>query len=145
MESGNLAVGVTITTPDESEARSWEPGASSVAARLRVLREAKSAGLRTTVMFGPLLPGISDTPDALRDIFALAADAGVDRIWTDIMNPRPRVWESVQRHLKAHRPELAPLYRNVLFDRAFRSEYEREVAVRIRDAADGAGLARKLA
>jgi len=42
-----VQLGVTITTPDESWARVWEPGASSVADRIEVLRQAKAAGLRT--------------------------------------------------------------------------------------------------
>jgi DNA repair photolyase len=57
----DVSVGVTITTADEAEARQWEPDASSVSARLQVLRQAKTAGLKTTLMFGPLLPEISVT------------------------------------------------------------------------------------
>ena len=56
-----MRLGVTITTADEGQARLWEPAASSVAQRMRVLKEAKAAGLETSVMFGTLLPGISDT------------------------------------------------------------------------------------
>jgi DNA repair photolyase len=91
-----VRVGVTITTTDERWARVWEPGASPVADRVEVLRQAKARGLVTAVMFGPLLPGISDTDAALGELFALAAAAKVDHVWTDILNPRPRVagWDS---------------------------------------------------
>ena len=40
-----VRVGVTVATADERLRRLWEPGASSVAARFRVLAEAKRAGL----------------------------------------------------------------------------------------------------
>ncbi len=118
-----VSVGVTITTPSEAEARLWEPRASGVSARLRVLREAKAAGLKTVVMFGPLLPAISDTPEALGRLFALAREAEVDRIWTDALNPRPRVWPSVQQFLHRRRPDLLELYKRMLFDRSWRARY----------------------
>jgi DNA repair photolyase len=130
----NARVGVTITTPDEEMARLWEPRASSVADRLRVLREAKAAGLKTAVMFGPLLPQISDTPDVLEHLFALAAEVGVDHIWTDTLNPRPRVWPSVQRLLREHWPALYEPYRRILFDSAHRADYEDQLDRLIRQS-----------
>lgn len=141
----DASVGVTITTPDESWARIWEPGASSVAERLEILRQAKAAGLETTVMFGPLLPGISDTDEVLTELFGMAAEARVDRIWTDILNPRPRVWPSVQEVLRQHCPELREHYRRVLFEPKNRRRYQREVQCRVRRAAQTAGLMDRLA
>ncbi len=139
-----VRVGVTLTTPDERWARIWEPGASSVADRVEVLRRAKAAGLRTTVMFGPLLPQISDTDDALARLFALAAEVGVDRIWTDGLNPRPRVWPSVQAVLRQHAPGLYDHYRRVLFDKESRREYECELNNRVHEAARMAGIVDRL-
>ena len=141
----DVSVGVTITTPDEHWARIWEPGASTVAERWDVLRQAKAAGLKTTVMFGPLLPGVSDTDEALERLFVQAAEAGVDRIWTDILNPRPLVWPSIQRTLGEHCPQLCERYRAVLFESAERERYERDVKCRIRKAAHNAGSAQRLA
>lgn len=144
-EGRDVRVGVTITTPDEHWARIWEPAASSVADRAEVLRQAKARGLATTVMFGPLLPEIGDTEEALARLFAMAAEANVDRIWTDILNPRPRVWLSVQELVRRNRPNLLELYRGVLFDPARREAYRQEVARRVERAAAGAGVADRLA
>ena len=140
----DVCLGVTITTLDESWARIWEPRASSVADRADVLRQAKAAGLETAVMFGPLLPEITDTEEALVGLFTLAAEVGVDRIWTDLLNPRPRVWPSVQMVLRRHRPDLHECYRRLMFDRARRREYQRGLDDRIRRAARNAGLAGRL-
>jgi len=142
---GRVQLGVTITTADERIAAAWEPGASAVAARVNVLKEAKAAGLETCVMFGPLLPALSDTPEALRELFSLAAGVGVDHVWTDILNPRPRVWESVRGVLARHWPDLREHYRRILFDAAFRDRYERLVRERVRQAAAEAGLEKGLA
>lgn len=140
----DVSLGVTITTPDEGQARLWEPGAATVAARMGVLQQAKAAGLRTMVMFGPLLPGISDTPEALRQLCALAADAHVDRIWHDALNLRPRVWPAVRELLARHRPELLGHYGQVLFEAAYRDAYVAALHQRVHEAAAAAGLADRL-
>ena len=140
----DVSLGVTITTADEEQARLWEPSASSVAARMRVLKEAKAAGLTTRIMFGPLLPGISDTPEALRRLFALVTEAKVDRIWTDALNARPRVWPAVRELLVQHRPDLLALYRRVLFEPTYREAYKVELHQRIRQAAAEAGVGDRL-
>lgn len=116
-----------------------------VADRLEVLRQAKARGLETAVRFGPLLPEISDTEEALAKLFALAGDVGVDRIWTLALNPRPRVWPSVQEVLRQHRPDLHEHCRRCLHDAASRAEYRRELRARIERAAAAAGLAGRLA
>ena len=144
LERGDVRLGVTITTTDETLARLWEPRASSVSARLQVLKEAKAAGLETSVMFGPLLPAVSDTPEALSELFSIAAAADVDQIWTDSLNPRPRVWPSIQTFLRRHRSDLLPMYRCVLFDRTHRERYLADLNDRIRVAAADAGLADRL-
>jgi DNA repair photolyase len=131
----NVRVGVTITTPDEALARMWEPDASSVSARWRILREARAEGLETAVMFGPLLPGLSDTPEALRELFEKAAEVGVDQIWTDALNPRPRVWPAVRALLGSHWPGLVEQYRRVLFDAGRRQAYLEELNARVRKTA----------
>jgi DNA repair photolyase len=108
------------------------------------LREAKAAGLRTAVAFAPLLPAISDTPRALRGLFNLAAEANVDHIWTDAMNPRPKVWPSVQGFLRRTEPNLVEHYRRLLFDATCRAQYEDELSQRVRSAATQAGVADRL-
>jgi DNA repair photolyase len=140
----DVLLGVTITTLDESWAKIWEPGASSVAGRVEVLRLGKEAGLKTAVMFGPLLPEISDSEETLGQLFTLAAEVGVDQIWTDVMNPRPRVWPSVQRVLREHCGQFYEQYRRMMFDAAYRGEYQRKMGQRIREAAGDAGVADRL-
>ena len=140
LAAGNVSLGVTITTPDERLAKLWEPKASSVAARLEVLRRAKQAGITTTIMFGPLLPGLSDTDAALERLFAMAADVGVDRVWADALNARPKVWPSVQELVQHHWPQLLGLYRQVLFDTEYREAYCGALDERIRKTAEKVGM-----
>ena len=112
---------------------------------MRALVEAKTAGLKTAVMSGPLLPGINDSQEVLKELSGLAARVGVDRIWTDALNSRPLVWPFVRAFLQRQKPDLPVLYRAVLFDRGHRRHYLAELNAHVRDAAAGKGLADRLA
>jgi len=141
----DVHLGVTITTPDQRLADLWEPQASTIEARLGVLRQAREAGLRTTLMLGPLLPFLSDTDEALDALFALARRARVDRIWHDALNPRPRVWPAVQGLLRRHWPGLVGDYQRVLFEPRARKKYIDALNQRVRQAARRAGIEDHLA
>ena len=56
----DATVGITITTPDQRLAALWEPGCASNVERWKIIDEARRLGLATSVMFGPLLPLLSD-------------------------------------------------------------------------------------
>lgn len=142
-ESGRARIGVTVTTPDEETARLWEPRAAAPSKRFEVLAAAKEKGLATSVMFGPLLPGVSDDPDTLRRLFAKARELDVDLIWTDALNPRPRVWPSLRRFL-GRKPEILARYKAVLFNKRARAEYIEGLRGVIGDAARSAGVADRM-
>jgi DNA repair photolyase len=137
-------IGVTIATPDEAAARVWEPFASPVAKRVEVLRAAKEAGLATSVMFGPLLPGISDDEESLDRLMKIAADLDVDLIWTDALNRRPKVWQSVAALLAKRYPALLEPYRKILFNEAARESYLEGLRRRIKVAAAHHRLTKRL-
>jgi DNA repair photolyase len=128
-------IAVTISTLDGRLSRLWEPGASPVGARCRVIAEARRAGIRTGIMFAPLLPFLSDTRESLEAMFERAADLGVDQIWVDALNPRPKVWESVVKLLRAEFPNLREAYRRVLFNAGERETYLAETRNRVAAAA----------
>ncbi|MCE5230494.1 radical SAM protein [bacterium] len=133
-------VAVTITTLDENLRLLWEPCASPVAERLRVLAEAKRAGLKTGSMIGPLLPYLSDSPESIHAILKQLADLGVDDITVDALNPRPKVWESVAALVSRRWPSLREPYRKILFDPTAREAYLADLRARVQSAAIAAGI-----
>jgi DNA repair photolyase len=139
-----VRVGITLTTLDERLRELWEPHAVSVRRRLDVIEAARRIGLKTAVMFGPLLPGLSDTPESIDALCQQAAALEIDTVWVDALNPRPRVWPAVADLVRAEFADLLPHYRKVLFDRAFRAEYLAELRARIERAAERAGLADRM-
>lgn len=71
-----LTVHITITTPDAALARLLEPRAPRPDLRLNTVRRLRQAGITTGILCSPLLPGITDTEEAI-DRMARHA-AGVD-------------------------------------------------------------------
>lgn len=140
LAQGRSRVGVSVATLDERLRGLWEPGASAVEARLGVIAEAKRRGLRTGIMFAPLLPGLSDGKEALREMFRRAAELGVDDVWVDGLNARPKVWPSVNALLRKEFPQLHETYRGILFDAGKREAYSAGLRRRVADAAAESGL-----
>lgn len=138
-------IGVTVTTLDERLRRLWEPKSASVEDRFRVLAEAREARLETAIMFGPLLPFLSDSQSSLEAMFERARDLDVSVIWADALNPRPRVWPSVADLLRRQFPDLLPSYSRVLFDARVREDYVKQLRRRVAQAARRFGLTDRVA
>jgi DNA repair photolyase len=144
LAAGNATIGMTITTPHQGLADRWEPGAAAVEARWDTLAQARRRGLKTSVMFGPLLPCLSDDQTSLDVLFQRAADLAVDAIWVDAINARPRVWPAVSQLLRRQYPELLATYRRILFDPRSRETYLAELHARVAQAAATAGVSDRL-
>ncbi len=84
-----IEVGMTITTSDERIARMFEPGASTVEARIDALKAVHARGIPTFVFVGPLLPGGADR-------LVTALKGKVNKILIDRMN----YLETVIRHYR---------------------------------------------
>jgi len=132
----NARIGVTVTTLDERLRALWEPACSSVAERFRVIEEARSARLKTSIMFGPLLPFLSDDPQTIGWLLERAADLGVDEIWVDALNPRPKVWSSVAHLLRTQFPDLYEGYSRILFDSGSREQYLAKLRQHVNSASE---------
>ncbi len=133
-------IGVSVTTLDERLRALWEPRAASGEERFSVIAEARRRGLSTSIMFGPLLPFLSDGQESIEAMFRRAAELEVGAVWVDAMNPRPKVWPAVARLLDARFPDLKERYRAVLFDAHARAAYLAELRARIARATKRAGL-----
>jgi len=60
-----LTLCLTITTPDPRLARILEPRAPRPDLRFRTVARLREAGLRVGILCSPMMPGITDTPQAL--------------------------------------------------------------------------------
>ncbi len=70
-----LVLHLTITTPDAALARILEPRAPRPDLRFAAVKRLREAGLTAGILCSPLLPGITDTPEALDQMAARASQA----------------------------------------------------------------------
>jgi DNA repair photolyase len=77
-QAGDIEVGLTVTTGDESIRRLFEPNAPPIKERVRALNELHLAGIRTFAMIAPMLPGAEQLVSML--------EGKVDSILIDRMN-----------------------------------------------------------
>jgi len=71
----HLVIHITITTPDAALARLLEPRAPRPDLRLEAVRRLRKAGLTAGILCSPLLPGITDTAEAIDRMAHHAAEA----------------------------------------------------------------------
>jgi DNA repair photolyase len=96
----------SVGTLDEDVWRLTEPGTPPPARRLDAVARLNEAGIRTNVLIGPILPGLSDAPAQLDAVVRGAVDAGAASISSVLLHLRPGVREHYLASLREHRPDL---------------------------------------
>jgi DNA repair photolyase len=143
--AAGFTLSVSLVFAGDEPRRVFEPGASSVQDRVDTLRAFKAAGCDVGVYAMPLLPWISDTPEALARLFDLCRAAGVDFVIPGGLTLRPgRQKGFFMERLRLAFPDLVPRYRELYGENRpsgiCRLEYRRGLAARIAAAAETAGL-----
>jgi DNA repair photolyase len=105
-----VAVTFSIPTVDEDVWRKTEPSTAHPRQRLKALKALVDAGVDARVGMAPILPGISDRPEQLREVVRAAREAGATGIWANLLFLRPGTREHFLRHLADDWPELLPHY-----------------------------------
>ncbi len=131
----HLAVSLALLDGDLQ--RRLEPGTPTPRARLDLIRKAAAAGLPCSVMVAPVLPYLTDSPDALDPLFSQLADAGATRVTVLPLHLRPGAREWFAAWLKREYPELVPRYRRLYakgsyVDRGYRERLATVVAPLLR-------------
>ncbi len=115
----SVSVTFSIPTLDEDVWRKTEPSTAHPRQRLRAVAKLVEAGIRTGVGMAPVLPGISDRPEQLREVVKAAREAGATGVWTNLLFLRPGTREHFLEHLAQDWPELVPRYRELYRNRAY--------------------------
>lgn len=102
---------LSIGTLDEEVWRASEPGTPPPRQRLEAVRRLTEAGIETSVLVAPVLPGLSDSREALAEVVARSVEAGAVSVTPIQLHLRPGVREIFMPWLERYRPDLVPLYR----------------------------------
>lgn len=110
-QHSRLTVHLSLITLDRDLARRIEPRAPTPEARLRALRRLHEAGIDVGINIMPVLPGITDRPDALAALVRQVAADGASHINACALRLRVTSRRRYLPWLDAEFPDLAPRYR----------------------------------
>lgn len=133
----DASVGLTVTTLDADVAAILEPGAPSPARRLAAMHELSTRGVSVWGFFGPVLPGLSDSEDAVAEVLHAMSDAGAARVLVDRLNMYPKVVARLMPVLERSFPSAARTVRAIRRDPG---TYDRELRRRVEAAAAAADV-----
>jgi DNA repair photolyase len=115
----SVSVTFSIPTLDDEVWRKTEPSTAHPHQRLKAVSKLVDAGIKTGVGMAPILPGISDRAEQLREVVKAAREAGATGVWTNLLFLRPGTREHFLEHLAEDWPELVPKYRELYSGRAY--------------------------
>jgi DNA repair photolyase len=114
-----VSVTFSVPTLDDEVWRRTEPGTAPPRQRLRALRELVDAGIQVGVGMAPILPGLSDRPEALAEVVRAAREAGATGVWANLLDLRPGTREHFLAALARDWPEQLPRYEELYAGRAY--------------------------
>jgi DNA repair photolyase len=127
----DFSAALSIPTLDQRAWRATEPRSPSPTARLEAVAELSAAGIQTGVLIAPLMPGINDAPDQVREVVRLATEAGASYITGLALHLRRGVREVFMEWLAQQRPELVPHYEALYRGGAYLPSAERRTLTRL--------------
>jgi len=104
LERGPSVVSVTVTTLDAGLAARLEPRAPPPSRRLAAVEELSRRGIPVVLRLDPLIPGLNDSAESIREVLEAAAAAGVRHVVSSTYKAKP---DSLRRLAEAF-PELVP-------------------------------------
>ena len=97
---GNLVCAqVGLTCVDDNIRKIFEPRAASVSERLATLKNLAEIGVTTGARADPLVYGVVDSDNSLRNLFTAIAKAGVKEVAVNYLFLRPAIEESIKKNI----------------------------------------------
>jgi DNA repair photolyase len=115
----SVTVTFSIPTVDDEVWRRTEPSTAHPRQRLKAVKTLVDAGIKTNVGMAPILPGISDRPEQLREVVRAARAAGATGIWANLLFLRPGTREHFLSHLAEDWPEQLPRYQELYAEKPY--------------------------
>jgi DNA repair photolyase len=122
----DVSTALSIGTLDEDAWRRSEPGTPHPRKRIEVVARLNAAGVPCGVMVAPVLPGITDGRDQIKEVIAAALDAGATHVSPILLHLRPGVKEVYMAWLEDNYPELVARYMSLYASSSYASSRERD-------------------
>ena len=136
----DISAALSVPTLEEKAWRSTEPHTPHPRARLEAVAELNRAGIPTSVLIAPLMPGVNDSPEQVERIVGLATEAGAVSVGGIALHLRGEVKGIFFDWLRSQRPDLLPLYERLYAGGAYvRPAERRRLAALVRLPGSGKG------
>ncbi len=133
-ECTDVGINFSIGTLDPEVWRKTEPGTPHPMRRVEALAKLTEAGIPCGVLVAPILPGISDSEEQLREVIEACKKAGAQFITGIPLHLRPGVKEHYFSFLQEQYPHLLRPYRR-LYPRSYLSSRDQtEITDRFKKA-----------
>ncbi len=116
----------SIGTVDRQVWRLTEPGTPPPDKRVEAVRRLNDAGIPCGVLVAPVIPGLSDGDEQVREVVEACLGAGAVSVSAVALHLRPGVREHYFRWLESNRPDLVSLHRRRFGARAYQARTEQE-------------------
>src|SRR6185312_4203393 len=87
-----------------------EPATAKPRKRLEAMRLLSKRGIRCGVLLAPILPGLTDSPEGLRDVVEAAREYGASFVHDNVLYLKPGTKEWFMPFLREAYPHLAERY-----------------------------------
>jgi DNA repair photolyase len=130
-EVTDFTAALSIPTLEESAWRATEPHTPHPRKRIEAVRKLTEAGIPTGVLIGPMIPGVNDHPDHVRELVDLCAGAGATHVTPIPLHLRGEVKDIWFDWLEQHHPEMLARYHELYGRGAYmdKEESQRLVAL----------------
>jgi DNA repair photolyase len=143
-ERSDLVLHITITTPNVELARILEPRAPRPDLRFRTVRRLRQAGLRTGILCSPLMPGITDTTEALDAMCRRARDVDANFMSANPLFLKPCSKSTFLAFIHENFPQLEAGYAKRYETEAFVSKaYQKRIRELVSAVTHKYGLGRR--
>lgn len=115
----DVSVNFSIGTLDPEVWRQTEPGTPHPRRRVEAVAKLTDAGIPSSVLIAPILPGLSDRPEQVAEVERACREAGAESVSTIRLHLRPGVKEYFMGWLADNRPELVDQYEHLYLNRSY--------------------------
>ena len=125
----SASLAMSVCTLNESVRRAIEPGTPPGRKRLEILARFAEAGISTSVLIAPIMPGLTDDAEELDELMAACASAGVSSVSGIVLHIRPSIRPHFLPWLSRTYPRLERRYAELYGSRSYAPRsYRQQIA-----------------
>jgi len=124
-----VSIMISVSTLNEDRRKLIEPNAAPTIERMQMLKTFSDLGFKTSILFMPIIPYISDDEKNMDEIFRITKEYNLGSITTYPLHLRGNTKKIFYKFLKDSFPELLPKY-EVLYNK---NEVSKEYSINLQE------------